>query len=373
MQPYDGGKLAPDQVLIVAAGGGRKLAASAAAVADFLKAGGHLLALGLDEAEANAFLPLKVGMTKAEHIAACFDPPAASSLLSGISPADVHNRDPRKLPLVSAGATVLGDGVLAQAENANVVFFQFPPYTVSNAQWQARLRQEQFNLRRTYRRTSLALTRLLANMGVSAPTPLLARFSLPVDAGQPKAGPSLVRNGDFSQATGPFAVADHWEFSSEAGRATCIRQRVGGNDAWALCLAMSDSAGKGQRTVMLAQQGVPVKDAQWYRISLRAKAEGMAGKTVELALQNTRTWSSLFAYQSFTPTEQWQTFRFLVQANGTADKNTRFQVWHGNTGTLWLANVSMTPVAPPTAGRWSQGLYLDEPVDWDDPYRFFRW
>jgi hypothetical protein len=24
-------------------------------------------------------------------------------------------------------------------------------------------------------------------------------------------------------------------------------------------------------------------------------------------------------------------------------------------------------------GRWLQGLYLDEPEEWDDPYRFFRW
>ena len=35
---------------------------------------------------------------------------------------------------MSAGATVLGDGVLAQAKGANVVFFQFPPYVVSSAE-----------------------------------------------------------------------------------------------------------------------------------------------------------------------------------------------------------------------------------------------
>ncbi len=23
--------------------------------------------------------------------------------------------------------------------------------------------------------------------------------------------------------------------------------------------------------------------------------------------------------------------------------------------------------------RWSHGLYLDQPQEWDDPYRFFRW
>ena len=23
--------------------------------------------------------------------------------------------------------------------------------------------------------------------------------------------------------------------------------------------------------------------------------------------------------------------------------------------------------------RWNAGLYLDQPEEWDDPYRFFRW
>ena len=158
VKSYEGGKLPPDHVLIVAAGdgfwprlptvtrtelglivhgGGWNLADSAAAIAEFLKAGGHLLCLGLDEEEARTFLPFKVGMTKAEHIAAFFEPPPASSLLSGVAPSDMHNRDPQKLPLVSSGATVLGDGVLAQAENAHVVFYQFPPYTVTSAEGEA--------------------------------------------------------------------------------------------------------------------------------------------------------------------------------------------------------------------------------------------
>lgn len=41
---------------------------------------------------------------------------------------------------------------------------------------------EQFNLRKTYRRTSFLLTRLLANMGAASPTPILGRFASPVKA-----------------------------------------------------------------------------------------------------------------------------------------------------------------------------------------------
>lgn len=95
---YEGGQLTPDQVLVVGPGGGQPLAKSAAAVAEFVKAGGNLLALGLDQQEANAFLPFKVGMKKAEHIAAFFAPAGKKTLFAGVSPADVHNRAPASCP-----------------------------------------------------------------------------------------------------------------------------------------------------------------------------------------------------------------------------------------------------------------------------------
>jgi hypothetical protein len=176
---YAGGSLAPDQVLVVGSGGGRELAAHAADVAAFVKAGGPVLALGLNSEDANAFLPFKVGMTQAEHIAAYFEAPVAGSLLAGVGPADVQNRDPRELPLIATGATVLGDGVLAKANGANVLFCQLPPQSVSAAGGGAPAFPGQANLRMTYRRASFELGRLLGNLGVSAQTPLLARFSSP--------------------------------------------------------------------------------------------------------------------------------------------------------------------------------------------------
>ena len=175
---FEGGKLSADQVLVVAPGGERTLAGNAAAIAVYLKAGGHLLAIGLDEQNANAFLPFKVRMKKQEHIAAYFEPFGVNSLLTGIGPADVHNRDPRQLPLVSEGAAVVANGILARAENANVVFCQLAP-------WQADYKQ-QYNLKRTYRRASFLVTRLLSNMGVAGSTPLLAQFHSPLDAAKPE-------------------------------------------------------------------------------------------------------------------------------------------------------------------------------------------
>ena len=171
---YKGAALSTDQVLVVGAGGGKQLADHAPAIAAWLKAGGNLLALGLDEAEANTFLPAKVSMKNAEHIATCFDPPAFGSALAGVGPSDVHSHTPRNLPLVSDGATVLGDGVLAKA--GNVVFCQMVP-------WEYKYTSPQY-LKRTFRRTSCLVTRLLGNMGVQGSTPVLTRFSSPVEAGK---------------------------------------------------------------------------------------------------------------------------------------------------------------------------------------------
>jgi hypothetical protein len=166
---YSGGELKANQVLVVAPGGGKALAPHRDAVAAFLKAGGHLLTIGLDQSEVDAFLPFKVRMKEAEHIAACFEPAGQTSPFTGLSSADVHNRDPRNLPLVSDGADIIGDGVLAIAKDANVVFCQLAP-------WQFEYRQN-FGLKRTFRRTSYLVTRLLANMGASGATPLLSHFS----------------------------------------------------------------------------------------------------------------------------------------------------------------------------------------------------
>jgi hypothetical protein len=172
--PFEEGILSPGHVLVVGPGGAEALGGRAAG---WIKSGGPVLAVGLDEKEANAFLPFKVGSKKGEHIATFFELPAAGTPLAGIGPADVHNRDPRELSLIASGAAVLGDGVLARAEGANVVFSQLAP-------WQFGYKEGQFNVKRTFRRTSSLLARLLGNLGASGSTPLLSRFRTPVERGR---------------------------------------------------------------------------------------------------------------------------------------------------------------------------------------------
>jgi hypothetical protein len=58
-----------------------------------------------------------------------------------------------------------------------MVFCQLAP-------WQFEY-ESNFGLKRTFRRASFLVTRLLANLGVRGETPLLARFSTPIEKGKP--------------------------------------------------------------------------------------------------------------------------------------------------------------------------------------------
>ncbi|MGI8601377.1 MAG: glycoside hydrolase family 2 TIM barrel-domain containing protein [Verrucomicrobiales bacterium] len=170
---YDGASPPAEQVIVVGPGGGRMVAGKRAEISDWLKAGGKLLAIGLDQEDVDALSSFKVVMKKAEHIATFFELPGAKSRFAGLGPADVHNNDPRELPLVARGGQIIGNGVLAKAKDADLVFCQLAP-------WQ--FKGEQRNVKQSRRRASFVVSRLLANLGAASSTPLLDRFHQPVDA-----------------------------------------------------------------------------------------------------------------------------------------------------------------------------------------------
>ena len=174
---YSNAALSEARVLVIGPGASAMLKANSAQplLARWLdqeKEGCSLLALGLDGKElAELSLPLIQTVTE-EHIAAYFESGGTASPLAGVGPADVHNRDPRSLPLVRSGATVIGDGVLAYQRDPTVVYCQIVP-------WQFEP-DGRMNIKRTYRRVSFLVSRILSNMGAASESPLLKRFADPV-------------------------------------------------------------------------------------------------------------------------------------------------------------------------------------------------
>lgn len=176
---YERGQALPsDAVLIIGPGGGEKLSNDASAIAQFLHQGGRLVGIGLNQQDTDAILTSKIAMKRGEHICAFFETQSVGSPLAGIGPGDVESRAPLTLPMVTGGATIVGDGVLAfgplDAKQPSVVLCQLTPWHLDY--------ENNYGLKRTYRRASFAVNRLLANLGVAGSTPLLERIKTPVPA-----------------------------------------------------------------------------------------------------------------------------------------------------------------------------------------------
>src|SRR5262245_46997534 len=170
LEPFAAEKLSNEQVLIVGPGGGKDLSADSAKVAAWLRGGGHILGVGLSEQDLKS-LPEKIGTRRAEHIASLFEAQGRASPLAGIGPADAHNREPKEMTLISGGATVVGDGVVAHTDEGRVGLCQLAPWAFGGS--------EELNHRKTFRRSSFLVTRLAANAGATFSTPLVERFGQP--------------------------------------------------------------------------------------------------------------------------------------------------------------------------------------------------
>jgi hypothetical protein len=160
------------QVLVVGPNAGEKLEKMASELAGWLKGGGRLLAIGLDEPAARSLLPVPVRMERKEHIGTYFEALDARSPFAGVGPADLHDRDARTRPLLAGGATIVGDGVLGNTGQGRVAFLQIVPWEYD--------RQGTPNVKRTFRRASFVVSRMLANMEVTSTTPIVERFAAPV-------------------------------------------------------------------------------------------------------------------------------------------------------------------------------------------------
>jgi hypothetical protein len=165
--------LTKNELLVLGPGSEATTEARADDIAAFLEAGGRLLAIGLGGGEQPLRLLKPVEFRRGEHISSYFESQPAQSFLAGISPADVHNRDPRELALVIEGANTLGNGILAWSSSTDIVFCQLAPWHFAEP--------PTMNLKRTHRRIAFLVSRLLANLGATSSTPLLDRFSQPVD------------------------------------------------------------------------------------------------------------------------------------------------------------------------------------------------
>jgi len=162
------------------------------------------------------------------------------------------------------------------------------------------------------------------------------------------AGPAaknIVLNGDFSQiekgkpvgwaASGDQNVDQTLELVSEqdnpCARLVCTRceKRTGASHA------------------MIAQVGaVKLEKGKYYEFSCRVRAEGLRGRSVSVAINDTEVWQGCGLSMELRLTKSWQQFHRIFQATRSVDKKSRLQIWYLEPGTLYLDDVRIVEVSP---------------------------
>ena len=148
--------LAAANLLVLGPGCGNSVSSDTLNMIKKFRNEGKTVAFGLSAEDLKIVLP-DILVNNAEHISSYFEPQGMVSPFRGIGPADIHNRDPKNYPLVSGGATIIGDGILAVTDNGNTVICGLAP-------WQFDAGKQSF--KRTFRRTAFLVSRLLNNMNV---------------------------------------------------------------------------------------------------------------------------------------------------------------------------------------------------------------
>jgi hypothetical protein len=111
---------------------------------------------------------------------------------------------------------------------------------------------------------------------------------------------------------------------------------------------------------MIAQFGhVAVQSGRWYRLSLWARASDLEAGVVQLNMANFRNWSSVGLSGSFVPSEDWQRFEFVFQAErDLKPADSRLAIYFLSTGTLWLDDVAIEETAPPKR-QWLPAIPIE--------------
>jgi len=159
---------------------------------------------------------------------------------------------------------------------------------------------------------------------------------------------NLVANGSFEQSQSKAGVPDDWSSAGNQAIHQQLTLDTGRDGQRCAKLACTEFNGDGPDFhVMICQVGkVSVRQGQWYRIAFWAKAEGIKGGAVEVALSDTRRWENAGLEEVFSPGAQWAQFEFLFRArDDLAASASRLQIWFKGTGTFWLDDVLLAESA----------------------------
>jgi hypothetical protein len=306
-------------------------------------------------------------MEPIEHIGTFFPPFGAESLLAGVGPADVYNRDPLKWPLLTTGATIYGDGVLASKDN--VVFCQTPPFVISKVMGALSALDLTNDPATDHQKCALVSLGGLptAQFGQKVPagqvgkTYTFAAYVKPIEEQVimrlkvERAGPPYAVSGPYSPVKAHKWTELHVTFVAQQEHP----------DGWEACIDISSESAKFEVNRARLYEGpyVPIEDPA---SAATTAPERNFFKNVNFESGLT-SWYFTHGPEQFNQRRTFERTSFAVS---------RLLGNLGVSGSTPLLERFADPVGTsngPSAGRWLDGLYITRPTEWDDPYRFFGW
>ncbi len=159
---------------------------------------------------------------------------------------------------------------------------------------------------------------------------------------------ALIFNASFAQDANGDGIPDGWTTSGRAGveqKLSLVTDPQRGHVARLACTRFE--SGFPDSHAMLAQlDRTAVRAGQWYRLRLWARAESLESGDAQVALVNRLHWYDVGLTESFAPTEKWEQFEFFFRAKQDLKaEESRFQIWFTGTGTLYIDDLALEPVA----------------------------
>ena len=151
--------------------------------------------------------------------------------------------------------------------------------------------------------------------------------------------PNLVANGDFSQVSG--GVPDRWQAAGDASVTLTLRaaKDADGRPFAQLICTRCERRGPASHA-MLAQVGLaPLVRGKLYEFSCRMRAEGLRGRSVSVALVDTKPWTNAGLQEELPVGSAWRTYRRPFHATQDIGPTARLQIWFTEPGTLSVADV----------------------------------
>ncbi len=158
---------------------------------------------------------------------------------------------------------------------------------------------------------------------------------------------NLVANGDFSVVVG--GKPQDWQAAGDARvvdqRLTARKDEQGRGYAELVCTRCD--AGSGAAHAMLAQVGkVRLTKGRMYEFTCRARAEGLAGRTVSIGISDTKIWDNCGLEGQLDLGGSWRSYRRIFRATRDVAESSRLQIWFNEPGTLCIGNVRIVEIQP---------------------------